>query len=257
MEEKILDLPKILKDMDGDLVAAIQAAKIAWINAGGEKRTKKYLAGRAEILRNRLYELSGISQEDIDEKTFEAFEVTGANKDAHFLVKRYLDCYPGSAEGGLGFILMGDLGIGKTHLCIAFLIELIKLHQIQCEYANVKVILDAEKDSFDTHLQGPLDRLRRIDLLCLDDLGSERATQWTLDAISTIVTYRYNKRLPTIFTTNAIGFDALTKALAGSQGIFAAERIVDRIRERNEPAIIRGNTRRKTLVRYLRSKITR
>lgn len=257
MEEKILDLPKILADMDGDLVAAIKAAKIAWINAGGENRTKEYLAGRAEILRDRLYEVSGISQEDIDEKTLEAFEVTAANRDAHLLVKSYLDHYPSSTENGLGFILMGDLGIGKTHLCIAFLVELIKRHQVRCEYANVKAVLDAEKGSFDTHTEGPLDRLRCIDLLCLDDLGSERATQWTLDAISTIVTYRYNNRLPTIFTTNAIGFDALTKTLSGSQGTFAAERIVDRIKERNEPAIIRGNTRRQTLVRFLRGKILR
>ncbi|MDE0062261.1 MAG: hypothetical protein OXU72_05665 [Gammaproteobacteria bacterium] len=40
------------------------------------------------------------------------------------------------------------------------------------------------------------------DLLVLDDLGAERATEWVDETMNSIVNTRYNDRRATIFTSN-------------------------------------------------------
>jgi DNA replication protein DnaC len=184
---------------------------------------------------------------DITTKTFDTFQVTSQNQDAYDLVRTYIDNYPDSAAGGTGFLILGDLGVGKTHLGLAFLNEMIQRYQILCEYANVKTALDIAKESFDMRGQNPLDRMKRVDMLFLDDMGSERSTEWTVDAISTLITFRYMKYLPTVYTSNALSWDRLVGMLSGPWGTMAAERIVDRLIERSEPVIIKGESRRKPL----------
>jgi DNA replication protein DnaC len=44
--------------------------------------------------------------------------------------------------------------------------------------------------------------LIRADLLVLDDLGAERATEWVEEMLHLIVNTRYNERRATIFTSN-------------------------------------------------------
>ena len=39
-------------------------------------------------------------------------------------------------------------------------------------------------------------------MLLLDDLGAHRVTDWVEDTITSIISYRYNNRKATIFTTN-------------------------------------------------------
>ena len=50
-----------------------------------------------------------------------------------------------------------------------------------------------------------MDILRPVmdaDLLVLDDLGSEKPSEWVEETMNLIVNTRYNERRPTIFTTN-------------------------------------------------------
>lgn len=47
-----------------------------------------------------------------------------------------------------------------------------------------------------------LKRLTRIPLLLLDDLGTEKLSEWTEEATYRIVNHRYNESLPLLITTN-------------------------------------------------------
>jgi len=53
-----------------------------------------------------------------------------------------------------------------------------------------------------------LESLKSVDLLVLDDLGTERATEWAAQALFQIVNHRYSKRLPLVVTTNLSVEDA-------------------------------------------------
>ncbi len=47
-----------------------------------------------------------------------------------------------------------------------------------------------------------MDSVKNADLLLLDDLGAERASEWVRERIFVIVNHRYREELPTIFTSN-------------------------------------------------------
>lgn len=244
MEGKIFDLEALLKDkeVDDDLPEAIRLARVAWIEKNGRRLHKEYQEGRRRDRIERIYRSSGMS--DLDRQmTFGNFRIDEKNRAARSLVQNYMSQWPESGAQGCGFIIMGRLGVGKTHLCLAFLNQMID-NAVDCEYANVKTALDAAKETFDTHSVTPLRRIKRRDLVLLDDLGSERPTDWTVDALSGIITYRYSKYLPTVFTTNALSWKELISNLS-SRDQFAAERIVERIMERNEPVVMGGTSRRK------------
>src|ERR671917_458434 len=66
-----------------------------------------------------------------------------------------------------------------------------------------------------------MDAVQNADFLILDDLGSERVTDWVRERIFVIVNHRYRESLPTIFTSN-IG----PKDLAQLLGERTASRII-------------------------------
>lgn len=199
-----------------------------------------------------MYKISGLDLTDRD-KTFENFEVNSHNRKAHFLIEEYIASW--HSVGDSGVVIMGNLGVGKTHLCLAMMNELISKHLVGCEYANVRVTLDEMKNSFDGVVINPVLRLKRRELVIFDDLGSERPTEWTLDAISSLVIWRYEHHLPTVFTTNARTWDELVEMLAGNFGRFRTERLVERILERNEAVSISGRSWRKPLERVFGSTV--
>ncbi|MCA1719509.1 MAG: hypothetical protein LC781_22695 [Actinobacteria bacterium] len=66
-----------------------------------------------------------------------------------------------------------------------------------------------------------MDAVKNAELLVLDDLGSENATEWVRERIFVIVNHRYRAKLPTVFTSN-IG----PKDLAAQLGGRTASRII-------------------------------
>lgn len=195
-----------------------------------------------------LYRFSGM--DDIDRGIIlhsPKIKLNQANKEVFGFAMWYSEAYPDSASGGTGFIVMGDLGVGKTWVCLAMLNYLITQKQVDCRYANVKSTLDEAKAAMDRDAIDPLYGIKRRDLLFFDDLGSERPTRWTIDALSTVVTYRYKEHLPTIYTTNARNWKELVEMLSEGQDSFHADRIVERIMERNHAILLKGKSWRKPL----------
>ena len=160
-------------------------------------------------------------------KGFSDFDVSNLNNpNAEALVadiKRYAESAMKISKNNWAF-LTGDVGLGKTHLAIAAFkeaacqwAEYIALKNINpynvgrtdigrnFRYVTCSSLLQELKDSYDTDLfteHGTLLKYKDAPLLLLDDLGTERASEWQQEKLYIILNHRYNNYLPTIITTN-------------------------------------------------------
>ena len=101
-------------------------------------------------------------------------------------------------------VFTGDHGSGKTHLAAAIANDRLTRGQ-PAIFVTVPDLLDYLRAAFSPSSQISFDKrfdeVRRTPLLILDDLGTESATPWAREKLYQIVNYRYNMRLPTVFTT--------------------------------------------------------
>ncbi len=122
---------------------------------------------------------------------------------AHSFAARLADEFP-DTEAGLLF--MGSVGVGKTHLAIAVLRELIEKKGVTCLFYESGSLLKAIQDSYNpvsqTSEMRVLAPVYQAEVLVLDELGASVPTNWVRDTLYQIINTRYNNKKLTIFTTN-------------------------------------------------------
>ena len=138
--------------------------------------------------------------------------------------------------------ISGTKGTGKTHLAAAIANELLsKGTPVIC--MSERELLGRIRRTF-SGIGGDessiLALYKSVPLLILDDLGKERATEWTISTIYDIIGGRYDQAMPFIVTTNYDpGSLALRLTPKGDDGI-TAECIIDRITEVCKVVIMTG-----------------
>src|SRR6185295_7169011 len=151
---------------------------------------------------------------------------------AHSFASRLVDEYP-AVETGLLF--MGSVGVGKTHLAIAVLRELITKKGVKCLFYESGSLLKAIQDSYNpvsqTSEMRVLAPVYQAEVLVLDELGATVPTNWVRDTLYQIINTRYNNKKLTIFTTNyldeprAVAEETADSADPKRRRTFAADRI--------------------------------
>jgi DNA replication protein DnaC len=123
-------------------------------------------------------------------------------KQAKLLAQGFVRDYPATEKG---LLLMGPSGVGKTHLAVAALKELIRRGHagLFCDYRELlKEIQASYNPASESTEMGVLEPIRTVELLVLDDLGASKPSAWVLDIIGLVLNARYNERRMTILTTN-------------------------------------------------------
>jgi DNA replication protein DnaC len=122
---------------------------------------------------------------------------------ARMAAYRFVEEYPIDRTG---LLLVGTIGVGKTHLAIGIIKELVRSKGIACLFCDYRELLKQIQNSYnDTVKATELDVLRPVfetDVLVLDELGAVKPTEWVWDTVSLILNTRYNDDRTTIITTN-------------------------------------------------------
>ncbi|HVR37976.1 MAG TPA: ATP-binding protein [Thermoanaerobaculia bacterium] len=177
-----------------------------WIPLGGDSLRVEACTCHDDLRRQQRM-LAATIPKRYEHCTLDTFkERTTALRNAKTRVQRFIDLWPGTDEGR-GLLFMGGCGVGKTHLAVAALVEIIQsgkpgrllFSNFQDLILSIQASFDSDQVPTKSQLMNPL---LEADLLVLDELGSQKPTQWVSDILYYVINTRYNEERTTIFTTN-------------------------------------------------------
>lgn len=122
---------------------------------------------------------------------------------AKMSAEKFVEHYPIEKTG---LLLTGSIGVGKTHLAVGIMQELIRTKGVRCVFYDYRELLKEIQNSYNPSVQTTeMEVLRPVmeaEVLVLDELGAIKPTEWVWDTVSLILNTRYNEERTTIITTN-------------------------------------------------------
>lgn len=156
-------------------------------------------------------------------------------------VRNFAKSYPLETDGR-GLLLIGSVGLGKTHLAVGLLQELIGrgAKGLFCDYRDLLKQIQDSYGRTDISERQVLAPVFDAEVLVIDELGAAKPTEWVWDTVQHILNTRYNDRKTTIITTNYRNeeetpeghWDALPASKRSAAIAMHRETLGDRITER-------------------------
>ena len=150
----------------------------------------------------RQFYIQNYSSKRIQDYQFKNLIITENNKKEVEIAKDFTEkCINKNQKNGL--IITGKSGVGKTHLATAILNKLTEKDMLVL-MGRLIVLLDVIKDTFKDFSSKEKDIIElysKVDMLIIDDLGTERISSWALEKLYTIIENRNENKLPIIVTT--------------------------------------------------------
>ena len=150
----------------------------------------------------RQFYIQNYSSKRPQDYQFKNFIITEINKKEIEIAKDFTEkCINKKQKDGL--IITGKSGVGKTHLATAILNKLTERDMLVL-MGRLISLLDVIKGTYKDFLSKEKDIIElysKVDMLIIDDLGTERISCWALEKLYTIIENRNENKLPIIVTT--------------------------------------------------------
>jgi len=134
--------------------------------------------------------------------------------------------YPVETDGK-GLLLVGPMGVGKTHLAVGILRDLVQERGAHGLFYDYRELLKEVQNSYNQKVAATeLEVLRPVfeaEVLVLDELGAAKPSDWVWDTVAHILNSRYNDRRTTIITTNYPNMEAMGATSGRKMGRKSAE----------------------------------
>lgn len=146
--------------------------------------------------------------------TFESFDLSLypetvdpviGEKQRTVMENNYRDCvkFAESFNGsGCGLLMLGDTGLGKTHLSLAVANAVIKSGYSVVYNSTPELMRQLDKEFFGRADTDTMQLITTCDLLILDDLGAETKSDRYVSMLYEIVNSRLNRHIPMIVNSN-------------------------------------------------------
>lgn len=202
-----------------------------------EKLERENAERKQQEFIQRIKRLRSVGFPDAEMQSWTFANDDRSNEKISTVARNYVDNFSKMYDEGKGLLLYGPVGTGKTFIsaCIAnALID--KGHA--CLVTNFARLTNTISGMFEGK-QEYLDNLDRYSLLVIDDLASERDTEYMGEIVHNIIDARYRCGKPLIVTTN------LTSDELKHPADMRKQRVFSRLFEMCIPIEVSGNDRRK------------
>ncbi len=151
-----------------------------------------------------------------------------------------------------GLYIYGDLGVGKTYMCIALANSLAsKGNKVAFLKSNFFINRMRQLIATDTNLYEKIIRdVKECQYLIIDDIGSETVSAYSRDdLLFNILDYRMEHKLVTIFTSN-LSKNSLLEHYTydkDNSSSMRSRRLLERVDILSDDFVLNGQNKRRTL----------
>lgn len=198
-----------------------------------------------QIRAERIFK-SSMMGEEFKNATLENFEVDEYNRKHLKMARSYVSRWKEMKEKNIGILLMGNTGVGKSHISFMIANEIMTKYMSPVIAISTIELINKIYDSYSKYgEQGETEIIRSLqnaDLLVLDDIGAESKSRNGKEKqiIYNLIDYRLRDGKPMILTTN-LNTNQLREKLKSEDMV---ERTYDRLMAMCSKIEIEGNSRR-------------
>lgn len=225
-----IDIPLPSGDVAQLLVPRQCDCRMAEIKAKEAADKVRKAKERAENWRRQ-----GLSETTWHSATFANDDLRDAN--ASGICRKFADGFTIATDEGMGLILFGGIGSGKTYLAACIANALID-KGIPVLMASLPSLVSQMNADYGDNKFEVLEQVQAIPLLIIDDFGVERETDYMIEQVYELINARYKTGKPLVITTNKSVGEMKSERSQSKQ------RIYDRIFEGCIPVRVRGESRR-------------
>ena len=160
-----------------------------------EAEERRKAMERIERLRN-----SSLIDDKLREVRLRSFQKDQDNQKVYALAEKYVERFEEMYEKRQGILLWGTVGTGKSFTAACIANELMDRMVPVVMTSFVKILQNIQGNPEEEKIF--MNRLNDARLLIIDDLGTERNTDYALEKVYNIIDSRYRAGKPLILTTN-------------------------------------------------------
>ncbi len=171
-----------------------------WNEFDAKENEKEKQRKYREII-NKIYK-DNYMKKRLQKCSFETVDELNIEQEVVKTIEKYTDlCIKSKMKDGI--IIYGSIGYDNTYLAASIANKLIENNKIVL-MEKCSSIMDRIKESFNRESiteSEIIELYSNVDMLIIDDLGSETIRQWALEKLYKIINNRYENELPIIITS--------------------------------------------------------